>query len=637
VKQNNSKSNTPNPSKLNSNRSGPNISATPSRPVNNTKPTPTGRSSTNTPPVRKSARSEQSQNKPLNSKIGPNDPTQLNSNKAKTNLVSSASVSSKPNLPTYSGKTPDNEKKSKPLNSKKLWLWLSLGVLLIILSAGLFFYFRTASFVDKTLGAYSAPSLLTATVIPSPSVTAVATATPQPVANVALAPVATATPRPVPTATPTNYPALIQRIQRGERVTAMVLGYGGTGHDGAFLTDTILLLSYDPVRKAVSMVNMPRDFYTFIPYGGPKIGFWSKINAAFSYVMETTNPSQLSPRYRYTSDVNKIDAAANLTKDIVEEITGIPIDYWAVLNFNGFRRFIDAIGGVSVTVETTFDDYEYPANDNPEIDASVKHIHFEAGPQHMEGERAIEYARSRKSVQDGNDFGRSRRQMRLVQAVKDKALKPDVLFKALNIMDALQGNVRSSFTLNEIRGLVDYFRTNDGADKVNNLLFVSQILSSNFLYDSTSYDTGYILVPQAGQGNYKPIQEWLQQGLNEPGIRAENLRVQIQNSSGLWKYSNSTTESLRLKGFTVLQPLWANPVPTTTITDYSDGKAVNSLRVLNQLFPGATVKTLRRNSTSAVPDGPELLVTLGQDYPASLENPTSGKPSNKVEGNLIEK
>ncbi len=521
-------------------------------------------------------------------------------------------------------------KQDNQRNKFRPGLWI-IGIgLLVIIGLGSFFYFRTSSFVNDTMGAYNAPSLLKTTPTAAPVLPS--TPTPLSIYQSGLTPTIvppTATPLPPsPTATPTNYPAIVQRIQRGERVSALVVGYGGAGHDGAFLGDTLLVVSYDPLRKAVTLINIPRDMYAFIPYGGPKVGFYSKVNAAFAYVMDNSNASGLAPRYRYTNDLTKIDAAANLTKDIVEDITGIPIDYWVTMNFNAFRKLIDAIGGIEVNVETTFDDYEYPTNDDASIDASVMHIHFNAGLTKMNGERAIQYTRSRKSLQDGSDFNRSKRQMKVVQAVKEKMTRPDVLLKSLDIMDALQGNLRTSLNFSEARGLVDYFRSSEGTAKTANITFVQEILSDkNLLSASESADTGYILIPDAGQGNYKEIQDWLRTGMLAPEIRIENLKVQIQNGTGLTKPLTAATDDLKARGFTLLQPIWANTTLTTQIIDYSEGKGHNTIQALTTMFPFAQT---RITSRPAEYYGPDIVVVLGQDYTnKSLPNNAS-KPIESI-------
>ncbi len=524
-----------------------------------------------------------------------------------------------------------------------IWRWVAGGLVVALLSFGLYTYIRVSSFVDNSFGGRNEGSLLTVSPPAKAQTTLAARPTTQALPTVSAPPFApTATPRPArpdpaaiataPVALPTpsqteaNLPAIIQKIKRGEAFTALVMGYGGEHHDGGYLTDTILQVTFDPVKNAVTMVNLPRDLFVFIPYGGAKVGFWGKINSAFSYVMSQSSSTNLSSRYRFQADdpKSKTDAAANLLKDVVEGITNTPIDYWAVFSFDGFRKFVDAIGGVDVNVETTFDDYEYPANDDPSIDASYMHIHFNAGPQHMNGEKAIQYARSRKSVQDGNDFGRSKRQMRLIGSVKEQIARPDVMFKAFGMMDALQGNLRTSLSLDEARALMDYYRGGEGAASIKNLLFVPQVLSTNnFLSDGSSNDGAYILFPQAGQSNYKAIQEWLARGREFPQLRVEGLKVQVQNGSDQQTLLNRLTKELDQNGLDLLSPVWANSTASTTIFDYSNGKALNTLKTLTNSLPNATVQTLKKPTTS----GPDVVVLLGSDYgsPANAGSREGGK------------
>jgi LCP family protein required for cell wall assembly len=502
------------------------------------------------------------------------------------------------------------------------------GVAVVILGFGTFTYFRVTSFVDDSFSGRNEASLLTVTPKVKATATAVPTIAPTPTSapqNVTeaplvlptLPPIPTATPVP-PTPTPANLPAIIQKIKQGEQISVLVTGYGGGQHDGAYLTDTILVMTYDPDKNAVTMVNVPRDLYVFIPYGGPKIGFWGKINSAFGYVMNLQNSNGLSSRYRFNANdpKTKVDGAINLLKDVVEQVTGIPIDYWATFSFDGFRKFIDAIGGVDVNVETTFDDYEYPANDDPNIDASVMHIHFDAGLQHMNGEKAIEYARSRHSVQDGSDFGRSKRQMKLVQATKEKVAKPDIMLKAFGLMDALQGNLRTSLSLDEARALMDYFQ-GEGAAAAKNILFVSQVLSTdNFLASGSTSDGAYILWPYAGQSNYKAIQEWLARGRDFPELRAESLKVQVQNGSGQQALMTRINSELEQNGIDTLNPAWANTASSTVIMDYSGGKSSSTLKAIMDVLPGVTVQTLKK----PYPQAPDVVVLLGRDLTQTANN-----------------
>jgi LCP family protein required for cell wall assembly len=532
----------------------------------------------------------------------------------------------KSNKPAHNGKAVTPGKGGFPV-----WGWIVGGIVVVLIGFGIFAYLRFNNFKDETFSGRNEESLLpteTPTIVPTATPTL---ATTKEVSSVAPKPTVT----PVPTATPEPVDPIIRKIKQGEKISVLIMGYGGGKHEGAYLTDTLIQVIFDPAHKAVSMINIPRDTWVYIPYGGKNIGFWGKANSAYAYVMNLDNPNGLSTRYRFDSSKpnTRIDSAAILTKDVVEGITGVKVDYWATVSFDGFRQFIDSIGGVYINVEKAFDDYEYPRNDDPAIDAGVMHIHFDAGRQYMNGEKAIQYARSRKSAQDGNDFSRSKRQMNVLSSVKEQVAKPDILLKAFPIMDALQGNVRTSLTFDEVTALANYFRSSEGAALSSKLTFVPLVLSStNFLYAGSTSDGAFILVPNEGQGNYKAIQDWIRSAMIAPELRREDLRVQVQNATGLNKPLTLATELLKQRGFTVAQSGWANIQTYTEIIDYSDGKGIETLKALRNVFPNAAIKI------KEVPwkgyNGPEVVVVLGKDYsteesfrnlPLDAGNPSQSK------------
>jgi LCP family protein required for cell wall assembly len=521
-----------------------------------------------------------------------------------------------------------NKSKPAPVTSanvvkpkRHLWRWALAGSSLVFLGALVFTIIRVTSFAGSTFGGRDAGSLLEPTPTVEPTVTSrVVPTIPATPAN--LDPKATPVPTvtPMPTATPLPTTPIIRKIVNGERFSLLVLGFGGPGHEGPYLTDTILQIVYDPQKKTVTNISIPRDLYTYINYGENKgVGVYQKVNYAFAYVMGLKQPHNgLSRRYLFdpNDENSKIDASAILAKDTVEQITGIPVDYWMTVNFNGFRQLIDALGGVTINVEKSFDDYEYPANDNPAIDASVMHIHFSAGVQTMNGERAIQYSRSRKSAQDGGDIARSKRQMKVIQAVKEEALKPENLLKAYGVMDALQGNIRTSLPLGDAVVLANFMNSPEGRKYTENLFFVNSPLDDEFLY-STNNEAGFVFIPRGGVNQYKAIRDWLRQGLVTPQLRAENLKVQVQNGTGQNKYANEVNQLLLKQGFNVAPFMWANPVTITQIIDYSDGKANYTLKQLLSNFPDAELKTAKPPYNGYV--GPQVVVLLGKDYVAQEE------------------
>jgi LCP family protein required for cell wall assembly len=300
---------------------------------------------------------------------------------------------------------------------------------------------------------------------------------------------------------------LAAQIERGERVNFLILGYGGAGHDGAYLTDSMLVISLNTANRQATMISVPRDIWVKIPTNGKNGSYW-KINAAYPIGMEDLSYPRKDPAFRGP------EGGAHLSTYVVQQVLGITIHYWVALDFNAFRTAVNAVNGVDVTVERAFDVYKYPANDDPDINSAWIPLHFEAGPQHMNGERALEYARARYSntPDEGTDFGRARRQQRLVEAVKRQVFSVGGLPKVLPLMDALEAHVRTNLGLTD---LVALFNLGQHLDESQGDRVV--IDSSTFLEDRWSADGQQILVPR--QGNWSAVHAYLAQLL---GIEAHS-------------------------------------------------------------------------------------------------------------------
>lgn len=183
------------------------------------------------------------------------------------------------------------------------------------------------------------------------------------------------------------------------RVNILLLGVGGGNHDGSDLTDTIIIVSFHLTDKTVSLISVPRDIWSD--------ALQDKINSAYHY------------------------GGLPLSSSIIESIVGIPIHYTAVVDFAQFKTMIDYIGGIDVNVTTAFIDEEYPiaGKENDECNGDWTYacryqtISFEKGIEHMDGDRALMYVRSRHAENnEGNDFARGKRQQDVVIAVKAKIL-----------------------------------------------------------------------------------------------------------------------------------------------------------------------------------------------------------------------
>lgn len=204
------------------------------------------------------------------------------------------------------------------------------------------------------------------------------------------------------------------------RTNILLLGIGGGSHEGPMLTDSMIFVSLDLKSKDVVMVSLPRDI-------------WSP-----------TLKERINNAYMEGEEVKK-GGGFILSKSITEEIVGQPIHYAWLIDFSGFKHIIDLVGGININVEQSFDDYEYPivGKENDECDGDkefrcrYEHISFTKGITHMDGEQALKFVRSRHAQGDeGTDFARSKRQQKVLLALKDKVLK-DLDWKDISKMKKL--------------------------------------------------------------------------------------------------------------------------------------------------------------------------------------------------------
>jgi LCP family protein required for cell wall assembly len=239
-----------------------------------------------------------------------------------------------------------------------------------------------------------------------------------------------------PLSTQTNY------MNTSERTNLLVLGYGGAGHDGSLLTDSLLVVSLMPQNHHTSLISVPRDLWVQVPEGS---GQYGKINSVYE-VGSNFGKNQVAGG----------DAAAKK----LSLVTGMNVKYWMTINFQGFREFIDAIGGVDVYVPNSFNAC-YPKNDNAAKDASWIKVQFNKGMQHMDGATAITYARAREplsvcgmgtsqNLAELTDFGRSARQQIIVKAALAKMKQVSTWPKFFDATTALQHAIYTNMSLTDL-------------------------------------------------------------------------------------------------------------------------------------------------------------------------------------------
>ena len=215
-----------------------------------------------------------------------------------------------------------------------------------------------------------------------------------------------------------------------ERVNLLVLGIDQRpGEEGAFRTDTMLVLTLDPVSKTGGVLSIPRDLWVDIPGYGVE-----RINAAHVFGQTDDYPG----------------GGPALAAKTVERNLGIPVHYYVRVDFNAFVELVDRIGGIDVYVEEEIDDPKYPSHD-PADPYGYDPLHIEPGEHHFDGEMALKYARTRCT--SGSDFDRADRQQKVLKAIFSKVTRVDMLptliAQAPGMWRALQGSVETNLTLDQ--------------------------------------------------------------------------------------------------------------------------------------------------------------------------------------------
>lgn len=220
----------------------------------------------------------------------------------------------------------------------------------------------------------------------------------------------------------------------GDAVTVLILGSDRRpGETSPSRTDTIMLANIDPLRQRIALLSLPRDMIVEIPGYG-----YGRINSAYVYGNMNTDPA----------------TGMALARTTISRLIDTPIDYAVLVDFEGFIGLIDAIGGIDIDVPEPLYDNAYPT-----MDYGYMEIYFEAGPQHMDGARALEYARIRHA---DSDFQRIRRQQSIVVQVVEQLSSKNIvvaLDQAVTASAALRGYVWTDMPEDRMLSLAWSLRT----------------------------------------------------------------------------------------------------------------------------------------------------------------------------------
>lgn len=243
-----------------------------------------------------------------------------------------------------------------------------------------------------------------------------------------------------------------QTTQELSSLNVLLLGYGGAGHQGGYLTDIIQLLHLDFDNSRLALISIPRDLWVNLPNGKQ-----AKINQAFTLGDDASQP---------------IMSGAEVSKQMASVVTGLPIDYFVAVDFVGFKRLIGQdLDGIEVDVPEVLDDPWYPITGREvdpcgmtpdevaevtaeysgfelerQFECRYEHLHFEPGLTQMEGGDALKYVRSRHGSSAG-DFSRSLRQQAVLEGIKNRLISLEALQNLPDIFETVSQNVTTDLDL----------------------------------------------------------------------------------------------------------------------------------------------------------------------------------------------
>lgn len=309
-----------------------------------------------------------------------------------------------------------------------------------------------------------------------------------------------------------------------DRINFVLMGMGGEGHNGPYLTDTIMIASFKPSTKNAAIFSLPRDM--IVPIGS---GQYRKINSI------------------YTIGQQNGTGGGEMMKEVISNTFNIPIHYFAAVDFNGFVEMIDAIDGVEINVERSFVDYEFPT-----YDEKYQTVSFKAGQQTMDGITALRYARSRHGNNgEGGDFARIKRQQKIILAAKNKLTSFNTLINPQKITSLF--SLFSKYTATDIEPweavkLVHLGKEIDTTDIITQSIDDRE---GGYLKSGIAQDGAYILQPVSG--SFDQISLLIKNIFELKDASGENAKIVVQNGTTIPGLALQAVSYLGQMGYDIIR------------------------------------------------------------------------------------
>lgn len=381
------------------------------------------------------------------------------------------------------------------------------------------------------------------------------------------------------------------------RINVLLVGRDDAGR----LTDTIIIASIDPIHNEAALVSIPRDLYV-----QPNDLWGMKINEVF--------PNSRQSALTSGATENQADVLAyKALQDTVTDVLGIPMHYYVSIDFEGFERAIDTVGGVTLTVDE-------PVYELMTIQGRQYVLDVDQGEESFDGFRALAYVRSRKTSSRG-DFDRSERQRELLISLKNEVLSTGTYTNPARIralFNDFADNVQTSFSIDEISRLQE-IGSRIGQNNITSIELVGD--GPNNLIASQSINGLATQVPRAGLNDYSEIRSYIRNTLRDGYLRSEDARVLVLNATDTPGLATRTTEELASYGYSVLEPgMYNRSNQTDTIlVDLTGGEKRYTKRYLEQRFQTFASSRLPED-IEAQTELVDFVIIIGRNEITRLEN-----------------
>ncbi len=401
------------------------------------------------------------------------------------------------------------------------------------------------------------------------------------------------TPVPVPSA---QVEQTLPDWEDDEPVNIVLLGVDAeTSDDQPPRSDTTIVIQIKPASNEVTMMSIPRDLMVFIPGFGQ-----DKFNAAY--------PIGEARRGDDADEGEIAGGGPTLVAQTIGANFDIQIHYFVTIDFDGFRRVVDTVGGVVVDVETQLSDNLYPTDD-----LRLTRVYFPTGLQKMDGETALQYVRTRHA---DSDFGRAERQQQVLLAIREQAVSRELFLQARSLISDLQDTVRTDLKFDEMLALSNLGREIDPNAIARLSLWEDGLLVEHFpefagdaYYIEADWDAVLAetrAVFEHGEAVDTADEETTAD--EEPDL---DVSVFVENGTAIPELAGSSAQLLADAGFSEVWPSDATRPQSESTIQVAPGQVETARYIADLLgFSDAAIKTV----TGA--DG--ITVTLGEDVPLDL-------------------